>query len=243
MLSHSDFKVQLQEALQKNHVIIFFAHCNVSYSGRAESLLPWGDRLLVIKSDRTLLVHQKMGSSPVNYMKEGIFDVFVEGEYAVLTAENLAQKEFMRIEITNIYFFDARQLVDEQKIQLVGSERDMADMIMQNPSLISKDFKPLSREEHTKFGFIDVFGHDGEGNLVIVECKRYAGDLGAVTQLRRYVEKIKDAKGSQNVKGVLACPKISANAKSMLEKWGFKFVSVNPPKYLEKFDKFQTKLA
>ena len=31
--------------------------------------------------------------------------------------------------------------------------------------------------------------------LTIVECKRYTGDLKAVSQLRRYVEKIKSSKG------------------------------------------------
>ncbi len=241
-MSHLDFIPSFQDAIQKGLLIVFSAHCRVSYSGRAESELPWGDRLILIKPDRTLLVHQKSGSAPVNYMKEAVLDCFSEGEYIVVAAENLAQKEYMRIELTVIHFFHSLPLVDEQKIRLIGSERDMANMIMQNPKLISPDFMPLSREEHTKFGFIDVFGHDKSGILVVVECKRYAADLAAVTQLRRYVEKIKDMKGLQHVKGVLVAPKISPNAKAMLEKWKFSFVAVSPPKYLERFDKFQTKL-
>ena len=118
-------------------------------------------------------------------------------------------------------------------------------MIKANPELVSKDFKPLSREEHTKFGFIDVFGHDKKGNLVIVECKRYTASLHCVTQLRRYVEKIKELKGlkASQVKGILASPKISSNAKEMLEKWKFKWVQVHPPKRLERFSKDQKKLG
>ena len=95
---------------------------------------------------------------------------------------------------------------------------------------------------HTKFGFIDVFGHDGKGNLVVVECKRYTASLACVTQLRRYVEKIQELKGTEQVQGVMASPDISANALAMLEQWGFTHVAVQPPKRLERFNKDQKSL-
>jgi hypothetical protein len=108
----------------------------------------------------------------------------------------------------------------------------MSDHIKENPTLISADFKPLSREEHTKEGFIDVFGHDGSGAFVVGECKRYAASLACITQLRRYVERIKEIKGTPAVKGVMESPKITPNAKKMLEDWGFSWVRVEPPKRL-----------
>jgi hypothetical protein len=76
----------------------------------------------------------------------------------------------------------------------------------------------------------------------VIECKRYRGDLSAVTQLRRYVEKIKEAKGVDNVRGILICPKISPNALRMLQDCGFSFKAVNPPNYLERYDKGQKRL-
>jgi RecB family endonuclease NucS len=69
------------------------------------------------------------------------------------------------------------------------------------------------------------------------------GDLSAVTQLRRYVEKIKKSKGLQDVRGILACPSITPNARKMLEDWKFSYVHVHPPKYLEKHAKNQMKLG
>ncbi len=108
--------------------------------------------------------------------------------------------------------------------------------------MIEKGFTAVSQEEQTKYGFIDVFGTDKDGNLVVVECKRYCADLGAVTQLRRYVEKIKEMKGLKKVRGILACPKISANAKKMLEDWGFEYKMIEPPSYLETHKKGQKKL-
>jgi len=123
-----------------------------------------------------------------------------------------------------------------------GTEEDMSRMLYENPELVEKGFKPVSQEEQTAYGFIDVFGYDANGTLVVVECKRYCADLSAVTQLRRYVEKVKESKGIDTVRGILAAPKITDNAKKMLEDWGFKFISVNPPKYLEEFGKKQSKL-
>ena len=61
----------INNALSKNKTVIIGCHCSVKYSGRAESFLPKGDRLVVIKQDGSLLIHQPYGSSPVNYMKEG----------------------------------------------------------------------------------------------------------------------------------------------------------------------------
>jgi endonuclease len=119
----------------------------------------------------------------------------------------------------------------------------MADMIYKNPALISRDFKPLSREEHTKYGFIDVFGYDKSNTLIVVECKRYSADFTAVDQLLRYIKKIKQLKGVENVRGIIAAPKISPNALQMLRDHNCEFLPVNPPKYLEKYDKNQQKLS
>ena len=151
--------------------------------------------------------------------------------------------EKLIIEISKINFISVTALEDGEKIQTQGSEKDMAEMIYNNPAMISDDFRPLSTEEHTKYGFIDVFGHDGKGVLTIVECKRYNADLGAITQLRRYVEKIKKDKGLKQAKGIIVAPRISPNAKKMLNDWGFTYKKIEPPKYFEEKKKEQTRLT
>jgi hypothetical protein len=149
------------------------------------------------------------------------------------------------MEIFRVHSFMSHKLEDGIKQELAGNEKDMSDMIKEHPEMISADFKPLSREEHTTFGFIDVFGHDKKGNLVIVECKRYTASLQCVTQLRRYVEKISELKGIElkRVKGILASPSISPNALEMLKKWGFEWKHVHPPKRLERYNKDQKNLG
>ena len=141
-----------------------------------------------------------------------------------------------------MHFFNSHKLEDAQNIIVSGTEDDMSDMIYRNPAMIEDGFKPVSQEEQTKYGFIDVMGVDKKGVLTIVECKRYCAELSAVTQLRRYVEKIMVSKGITKVRGIIAAPKITENAKKMLEDWGFEFKSINPPKYFEEYDKKQARL-
>lgn len=241
------FRLNVEKAVASNETISFFCKCKIKYSGRAEAELEEGERLIIIKSDNSILVHQPQGSSPVNYMKNESSVIFDENEKGVLVLNsyNPKFKDYLDIEILKVYSFQSKKLEDGKKLVLIGSEKDMSDMIKETPEVISKDFKPLSREEHTKFGFIDVFGHDKKGNLVIIECKRYSAGLSAVQQLRRYVEKIIELKGikEENVKGIIAAPEIAPNAKEMLEKWGFSFCIVNPPKRLERFNKDQKSLG
>jgi len=237
-----EFKRVLEATLNKNETIAFFCVCKVFYSGRAEAELEEGERLIIIKSDNTLLVHQPEGSSPINYMKnDSSIELFKDKKHLLLKSHNKKFKDYLDIEIISVSNFSSKKLDDGKKLVLVGTEKDMSNMIKERPELISKDFSPLSREEHTKFGFIDVFGHDKKGNLIIIECKRYVAGLSAVQQLRRYVEKIMELKGlkATQVKGIIAAPEIAKNAEEMMKKWKFKFVRVNPPKRMEKFNKDQ----
>ncbi len=236
---------KIREALKKNETIVIAGECEVRYSGRVEASLPIGERLLMIKADKAFLVHQPEGHQPINYMRtDSKHKVKVRDGKILIQSQNEANKDFMTVELSNIHFLKSQKLSDGQKVKVMGTEKDMSEMIYNNPSLVSDDFKPLSMEEHTKYGFIDVFGHDKDGNIVIVECKRFRADLSAVTQLRRYVEKIAAAKGIplDKVKGVIAAPKITGNAEQMLKDWGYKFKSVMPPNYHEKYDQNQSTL-
>ncbi len=159
----------------------------------------------------------------------------VRGEKLVIEGRHLKNKEEIEIEIEKIYFLNSHPLEDGQEIEIKGTEEDMAEMLYENPEMLEPGFKPFSREEQTKYGFADLLGVDSEGRIVVVECKRYCAELSAVTQLRRYVEKIASSKGisKEKVRGILAAPKITANAERMLKDWGFGFVAVSPPKYFE----------
>ncbi|HYD03137.1 MAG TPA: endonuclease NucS [Alphaproteobacteria bacterium] len=235
----------INTALERNETVIIGASCEVSYYGKVESYLHTGDRIIIVKNDKTILVHQPSGVNPINYMKEGTeVKITVENDKIILKAKHLFLKDFLDAKIHKIQFYNSHKLEDGADIEVVGSEKDMSDMIYDNPLIIEKGFKPFSREEHTKFGFIDVFGTDKNGKVVVIECKRDNADFKAVSQLHRYIQKIAKSKGIKEdaIRGIIAAPKISSNAKTMLEEHGYSFVSVSPPKYLERYDKKQKKL-
>lgn len=232
------------EAVQKNAVIVLSCSCEIHYSGRAESFLGSGDRLIVIKADKTILIHQPAGSTPINYMKEGTsYNLVREEGKLVLHCSNIPVKEYLDIFISKVYSFQQLQLEDNAKIRLVGSERDMSDMIYDRPELIEPSFRPLSREEHTKYGFIDVFGYDRNNILVVIECKRYSADFKAVEQLQRYIKKIKQLRGVDKVRGIIAAPEISPNTLQLLKDHGFEYRKIAPPRYLERFNSGQKSLG
>ncbi len=232
LMEFSEVKEQIETALGKGEFITFFCHCSISYSGRAESYLDFGDRFVGIKQDRTVFIHQPNGGMPINYVKApaGI-EIFVdesdEGEKLIFRATS--GDDEVHMEVLEVFDLFSKKLKDGAKQDLSGNEAEMSDMLRNNPGMVCKDFIPLSREEHTKYGFIDVFGHLGDGTLAIVECKRYTAGLAAVTQLHRYVVKMKKEKGTKKITGYLAAPAITANAQEMMLDYKYTFAQVDPP--------------
>lgn len=236
--------IGIRDALKARKTIIIACHCSIAYSGRAESFLDFGDRIIIVKQDAALLVHQPANSNPVNYMKpESQHSISLLNGILSLKSTNIPLKEYMDIAITLVHFWKAELLEDNKSIEIQGTEKDMSDMIFSNPCMIEPGFTPLSQEEHTKYGFIDVFGFDNKNVLTVIECKRYIADPSAVDQLNRYVKKIKDAKGVKSVRGILAAPKISPSAKRMLDDLGLEFKALAPPKFLERYQKSQKALG
>ena len=233
----------LASAINSHSCCIIGGNCRVWYTGRAESYLEFGERVVFFKKDGTVLIHQSEGSAPVNWMPaDSVSQCFIRDFKLVILSTLPKDGQRLKVEFDRVNFLNSFRLEDGVTLVSAGSEKDMAIMLYNNPDLIESGFKPISLEEQTAFGFIDVFGYDKDNFLVVVECKRYAASLDAVTQLRRYVEKVKSMKGVDRVRGIIAAPKISPNALKMLEDWGFKFVKIDPPKYFEDIKKKQTTL-
>ncbi len=96
-MEKEDYVILLNDALKRNETIVFGCHCSIRYSGRAESLLEHGDRIIVIKSDNTLLVHQPSGNAPINYMKpDTSHKLVIENSKLVLQSRNLILSAFQK---------------------------------------------------------------------------------------------------------------------------------------------------
>jgi endonuclease len=233
MIMMKEHEKSIMEALGSGKVCIISANCSIEYNGRITSTLDYGDRIIMVKKDRSVIVHKPKGIMPINYMKEkSDIKVTTDENEIVMKVTSIKNKEAMTIFFSRIMDVQSFVMVDDNQILLNGTERDMSDMIMEKPSLIDNDFVPLSREEHTRFGFIDVYGHDSKKNLVVVECKRSKADYHAIVQLKRYTDRIRHSKGipdEKMIRGVIAAPAISEKAGEYLKTLGFEYRKVQPP--------------
>ena len=243
-MEYEDFIKRFVESYKSRSFIVFCAECTVNYSGRTETFLDKGERIILLKPDYSIQVHQPFGNTAINYMKENTdHTLSYINKNLILKSYNIPLGEFMEINISNVHFFNSHKAEDIHKLKITGDESDMSDMIYNNPTLIEKGLKSVSQEEQTKYGFIDVLCTDENNNLVVIECKRVKADFSAVTQLYRYVNKICENKGITTARGILVAPSITYNAQKMLEDYGYKFISIDPPKYLEKLKKSQKNLG
>ena len=61
----------IEKAFAQRRTLIVAGTCRVNYVGRATSTLEPGERILIIKSDGSLLVHRPVGYEPVNWQPAG----------------------------------------------------------------------------------------------------------------------------------------------------------------------------
>lgn len=214
-------------ALNKGELVIVIGKCSVKYEGRAASKLSEGDRVLVVKKDGTFLVHQSKGMAAINYQGPGaaiLTQVDDSNRLVISAVRRKASKVREQIIVTfeNVTFCQAFNLCDDKKITVYGTEADLSELLMKDLHLIEPGLVPLQQESPLPKGHIDILARDAKGNLVVIEVKRRQAELNAVSQLKRYVEEVTKRKDCK-VRGLLCAPKISENAKKLLDGYSFEF--------------------
>jgi hypothetical protein len=118
-------------------------------------------------------------------------------------------------------------LADSGEFLLHATEDDMHRAILLKPDLLEEGFKPISWEKKVKPGFVDIYGEDKNGKLVIVEVKRKIASKEAALQLAKYVEPIK-AKVNREVRAVLAAPSLGKDVQRILTTLGLEYKAIDP---------------
>lgn len=230
----------LKEGLKDKALIIITASCTVSYDGRAKSELGLGDRVIILKSDGSFLIHQSKKREPVNWQPPGCKITYTfDNDTIVLISVRKRPKETLKVNLSKIYMINYILPQDYEEIKLVGSESQMAHKIFyENPEIIEKGFVPIAKEKPISSGVIDILGEDKEGNLVVLELKRRRASLDAVSQLKRYIDTLKAE--NKKIRGILVAPSITENALVLLKEHSLEFKEIHPPKNL-KMDKIVDK--
>lgn len=227
-------KELLEQSSREGSLVILIGRCSVHYQGRANSKLSPGERVVVIKQDGALLVHRAAGYEPVNWMpgQTVTYHVQIINENLEIRANRRKPAESVTVLFHKILSACAFTLKDEGEFALYASEKDMQKAILLKPSLLEEGFKPISYEKKVEPGFVDVYGTDRDGRLVVVEIKRKTASKEAVLQLAKYMDAVR-SRADRKVRGLLAAPDIAKDVQRLLASLGLGFKRLDPKKCSE----------
>ncbi len=214
--------MELPEALEKimsgvnsGKTIIVVGKMHAQYVGRSTSRLTEGDRVLIIKNDRSVLLHRPTGYEPVNWQPPGVVinaQITVEG--LELECSRKSPPEVLRIVITEVYSAEAYRLIDKGEFTIHAREEDMKLAIINSPDMIEPGLKILETERRVGDEYIDILAVDSDGQLVVIEIKRRRGTRQDVEQVIHYASMVEKELGKKTRK-ILVAPSISREAASL----------------------------
>jgi RecB family endonuclease NucS len=208
-------------------MLLVMGECMVDYHGRAKSLLDWGERLIMIKQDGTVLVHQPVMREPVNWQPTGSITEFkTKDDYLILNCRHLRPAEKMKVTFRQLKLVTATSLVDRANLIIAGMEVDVVNQIVSDPSIIEPGLRIVKREKPVKTGSIDLYGFDKDHVPVVIEVKRSLATISSVHQLRMYVNDIKKDRKEPKVRGILCAPRVPDMVKKLLEEHGLEWREV-----------------
>lgn len=242
---HEESHRAIRDGLSKRRAVVIIGSCGVRYQGRASSTLKEGERIVLVKEDGNVLVHRPTGLDPVNYMPSAdgeeryesrptgrktrgcLFETKVVRGKLLLRVVRRRPREIIRIYFNRLFMVGVLDLVDEGEFYLYASEQDMQSAILANPELIEEGFRPISYEKRVEPGFVDVYGEDVDGRLVVLEIKRRTAGKGTALQLARYIEAIKGNSGRE-VRGIIVAPSLARGVQPLLATLNLEFKALSP---------------
>jgi len=208
-------------------MLLLIGDCMVDYRGRARSILDWGERIVMIKQDGNVLVHQPEMREPVNWQPSGTTTEFqVENNSLVIRSRHSHPPEKMKITFRNLKMIVATSLRDKAEFVIAGMETDVVNQIISEPDTIEEGLRISKREKQVKSGMIDLFGYDKEHTPTVIEVKRSVANISAVHQLRMYVTDIKKDVDEANVRGILCAPHVPDMVKNLLSDYDLEWREV-----------------
>jgi len=205
---------------------LLVARCEVTYSGRLNAFLPEATRLLMLKSDGSVLVHADCGGyKPLNWMTP---PTAIEEESDRIVVRKRAGKTEDRLEIRLLEVLsDARHELDELVgLAKDGVERDLQEALAERPEELEQELRLARREWMTEIGPVDLMCRDCDDGWVAVEIKR-VGTIEAVEQLTRYLNFIRADPAKEACRGILAAQSFKPQAVTLAESRGLRCVEVD----------------
>ncbi len=216
--------LEILNSRKPNSLLLLMGECMVKFKGRAEAFLGYGERVVMVKRDGSVLVHRDEGCDAVNWQPPGTkTSFFIQDGELVLYAYRLKPPEKMKIRFRKLALAAWARMHDKAALQLIGMEKDYADRLVEHPYIIEEGLRIIKRERKTDSGSIDIYARDKENVPVILEVKRSPPGVAAVYQLEAYVNDFKRKNKEAKVRGILCAPKIPPMVQNMLREKGLEY--------------------
>lgn len=206
------------------------ADCSVDYAGRLSAHLPRATRVLMLKSDGSILVHSDGGSyKPLNWMSPPCsltVDIPDEDQTAAGVIElwrvtHAKTADQLIVSLYDIHHDSTHDLGVDPGLIKDGVEAHLQELLADQIELLGEGHALVRREYMTAIGPVDILARDATGASVAVEIKR-RGEIDGVEQLTRYLELMNRDPVLAPVRGVFAAQEIKPQARTLAEDRGIR---------------------
>ena len=201
---------------------LIVARCEVRYSGRLDAVLPAALRLVMIKSDGSVMVHADTGGyKPQNWMTPPTVIEEDSGPPARIVVRKRAgaTEDRLDIRIAEVVSDVTHDMGEAAALEKDGVERDLQEALASAPEHCGEGFRLVRREWPTDIGPVDLMCRDPDDGWIAVEIKRVA-TIDAVEQLSRYLGRIRLDPAMGACRGVLAATVVKPQARVLAEARG-----------------------
>lgn len=203
---------------------LIVARCEITYSGRLSTRLPEALRLLMIKSDGSVMVHADTGGyKPQNWMTP---PTVIEEDGDRIVVRKVKGEDRLDIDIRERLSDVTHDMGEAGALEKDGVERHLQELLADAPQCCGGGFRLVRREWPTDIGPVDLMCRDDEDEWVAVEIKRVA-NIDAVEQLSRYLQRIRADPALGSCRGVLAATVIRPQARVLAGTRGIACVEVD----------------
>ena len=207
---------------------LIVARCEVTYTGRLGAHLPESTRLVMIKSDGTVMVWSDNGGpkvKPLNWMTP---PTTIEESDGLIVVRKRAGgvEDCLEIRLAEVLSDVSHEMGEAAGLEKDGVERDLQELLADRPETLGEELRLVRREWPTDIGPVDLMCRDPDDGWVAVEVKRIAG-IEAVEQLVRYLERIRLDPARADCRGVLAAMRFRPQALTLADSRGVRCAEVD----------------
>jgi len=205
---------------------LIVARCEVTYTGRLTAVLPEALRLLMLKSDGSVMVHADTGGfKPQNWMTPPTV-IEEENDHIVVRKRAGKTEDRLDIRIVEVLSDVTHDMGEAAALEKDGVEVHLQEALADAPHWCGEGFRLVRREWPTDIGPVDLMCRDEDDGWIAVEIKRVA-TIDAVEQLARYLERIRLDPAMADCRGVLAAQVIKPQARVLAESRGIACAEVD----------------